>query len=278
MNRFAASIALVLLMATGAVAAESAPDANADTGALQPSSRFFVPALAVLGLALGAVLYAVPARAAAKRKVEAEVTERVLTLQEEDRRRIARELHDGAGQALTAARLHLVALKEGGGDVAALETVLRHVDEAISEVRRSTSALAPPALAELGLKGALAQHCESFAAASGLVVDCALPDELPSLDAYLETTCYRILQETLHNVARHAGARRARVRLEIAAAELRLEVEDDGAGIPEAAAEGFGLQSIRGRARALGGTVVVAHTVGGGTRVSVALPLPGSSA
>jgi two-component system, NarL family, sensor histidine kinase DegS len=265
------------LLAYGATASAFAPATAvpADTGPLLLETKLVAGAFALVAVLLAVLLYAAPARAAAatKRLVESAMSERALTLQEEDRRRIARELHDGAGQALTAARLQLIALRESVTDKREeIAGIVGYVDEAIDEVRRSTTALAPPALAELGLLGAIKRHCETFSAAAGLVVHCELPMKLPRLQAYVETTIYRSMQEALHNAARHGGAKRAWVRLGVVDDQLRLEVGDDGAGIRDQAQRGFGLSSMRERAHIAGGVLAVVDDAGPGTRIRITLP------
>ncbi len=257
-----------------------------DTGPFLPESWKLIGTRAALGAAGGGLLYLLPSRAASatKRRVEAEMTERALTLQEEDRRRIARELHDGAGQALTAARLHLAALKATSNEAEKVDAILGHLDEAMEEIRRSTAALAPPALAEYGLSGALERHCRSFGAASKLQVNCDLPHRLAELPAHIETACYRIVQEALSNAARHSGARHAWVKVEVASRDLRLEVSDDGAGPAggggdgDGDGDGFGLASIRERANLLGGEVELGDRPKAGTWLRVRLPLDGGRA
>lgn len=248
-----------------------------DTGPFLPGAWKFVGALAAVGVTIGGLLYLLPARAVevTKRRVEAEMTERALTLQEEDRRRIARELHDGAGQALTAARLHLAAIKSSASDQNAIQAVLTHLDEAMEEIRRSTAALAPAALAEYGLRGALERQCRSFGAASKIEVVCDLPSSLPELPAHVETACYRIIQEALSNCARHSGAENARVRLEFSPHDLSFEVSDDGIGFGADGTAGFGLESIRDRVRLLGGTVELGDRPKAGSWLRVKLPREG---
>jgi two-component system sensor histidine kinase UhpB len=238
-------------------------------------------ASALLALLLTAILYLLPVRAiaGAERRITFLLGKLALTLQEEDRRRMARDLHDGAGQALTAARLELAALKAKGADPDAVGRITRCLDEAIDEVRRSTTALAPPALAELGLARAIERHCEAFADAAGLHVACEVAADLPPLDGEVETACYRIVQEALHNTARHAGATKAWVRLRTVDHSLRLEVGDDGSGLGETAARasGSGIEGIRERARLLGGEIEVASAAGSGVRIAVMLPARGGA-
>lgn len=276
-------LALLIVGALAQLSRAEPPPASADrsaavgvdTGPLLVGTRVLAMVLGGIAALFGVLLYVVPARAVAatKRSVEAVMTERALTLQEEDRRRIARELHDGAGQALTAARLQLVALEETVGDARAIGRIVQHIDEAIDEVRRSTSALAPPALAELGLAGALERHCEVFSLASNLPVRCDVTGSLPPLEAYVETACYRIAQEALHNAARHAGAKRAWLRLAATDRELSLEIGDDGAGITDPSKLGFGLDSIRERARLVGATVRLLSEAGRGARLILMVPI-----
>lgn len=233
---------------------------------------------AVVAALLGVLLFLLPVRAVseAERRIDSLMKQLAVSWREEERGRIARELHDGAGQALTAARLHLVALKRSadpslGEHVASITTLL---DEALEEVRRSTAALMPPALADLGLRGAIERHCEAFAGATGLVIDCRIDDDIPAAGSHIETACYRIVQEALTNIARHARAQHATVRLSARDDALKLCVEDDGSGMQSSAAsDGVGLSSIRGRAEGLGGEVAILSSASG-TRLEVVLPLP----
>lgn len=234
---------------------------------------------ALLSLLLGALLYLIPMRAiaAAERRISALVAQLSMTLREEERGRIARDLHDGAGQALTAARLHLVALRKSATSEAASQrvaSVAHHIDDALEEIRRSTAALRPPALAELGLRGALERHGEAVAAAAGIAVTWEI--DLPhQLSAHVETALYRIIQESLTNAARHADATRVAIRINVEGGRLALSVEDDGRGLARDRPRGGGLASIAERARLLGGE---ARFVDGspGLRVEVVLPLDAS--
>lgn len=277
-----------------------------DATPLWRGTGWLAAAFALLAAALGAVLYLLPTRAitAAERRIAALLAHLAVTLQEEDRRRIARDLHDGAGQALTAARLRLMAIEKrlppepatgagaGGGDGpgggapggaaamgAALREVGRLLDEATGEVRRSAYALTPPALSELGLSGALGRHCDAFAAATGLEVRCVVDEALGGLPAPVETACYRIVQEALSNCVRHAGARRAQVELQRQGGELRLTIQDDGGSAAAQrrasgveAGEGLGLLGIRERAQLLGGAAEITAPPGQGLRIEVRLP------
>jgi signal transduction histidine kinase len=243
-------------------------------GPLWTSSSLVALLCALLALVLGGALYLYPVQTVrrAETRIAALLAERRVALQEEERRRIARELHDGAGQAITAARLQLLALRRQGLPAASAAAVERHLDEALEEVRRSTSALLPAPLAEFGLLGALERHCATYSQATGVDIALEAPDLFPELPAALQTAVYRIAQEALHNTVRHAAASRAVVRLQANGTTVALEVDDNGRGFQEAAS----CQSIRERVAGLGGAVEWPEV--GSARLRVTLPLSGGTA
>jgi len=227
--------------------------AAAPLGPLWHESLRLAAGCFLLASLLGAALFLFPVRtvARAEERIAALLAERRVALQDEERRRIARELHDGAGQALTAARLQLLALRKRGLASEDAARVEHHLDEALEEVRRSTSALIPAPLAALGFLGALRTHCATYARATGLDISLELPEQLPELPAPMAAGLYRIVQEALHNTVRHAGAGRASVRVSRLEGVLALEFDDDGRGFPDQASS----QSIRERVAGLGGAV-----------------------
>jgi two-component system NarL family sensor kinase len=206
--------------------------------------------------------------------------ERLVLVQEEERRRIRRDLHDGLGPMLTAVAFQADAarnLVERDPDAAAklLKEVRIEVGSAISEIRRLVYGLRPPALDEVGLVEALRQHAGRFADAGqggSLAVDIDAPCEVDDLPAAVEVAAYRIAAEAINNAARHANASRCRVRL-TAGESLEVEVVDDGSGWPVDARAGVGVASMRERAEELGGTLVVSPVSGGGSRVLASIPL-----
>ncbi|MFT3837882.1 MAG: sensor histidine kinase [Myxococcaceae bacterium] len=231
-----------------------------------------VSLLLTLGLLLG------PNRAVrSTREVEELARRQAAVMQEEDRRRIAQELHDGAGQALTAAHFQLEAMRQKGIDTSQVDLVIRLVETAMDEIRRSTSALAPPVLAELGFREAISRHCEVFAAATGLRVSFQCAEALPPLPATVEIGCYRIAQEALQNVVRHADAGSASLRVRADERELVLEVEDDGVG-PTPSENAVGLRTIRERSLAMNAKLEVSTGAKGGLRLHISVPLPGIEA
>lgn len=202
--------------------------------------------------------------------------ERLVLAREEERRRIRRDLHDGLGPALSgvvfrleSARLLLARDPAAAGAQLGATTV--QVQELVADIRRLVHDLRPPALDDRGLVGALRQLAESLRTPTLTVAVDA--DDLGPLPAAVEVAAYRIVGEALTNVVRHAAAAHCRVRLAAAGGELRVEVRDDGVGIPADAQAGVGLRSLRERAAELGGHTEVTCPGGGGTVVTARLPV-----
>ena len=206
------------------------------------------------------------------------IAQRLVSVQEEERRRLSRELHDSAGQSLTALQLNLSLVRESlppqDDDVRqGLDEVLQMANMAYEEIRAVSHALRPPALDAVGLDQALASLCRDFARHAALTVDYQ-GLELPPLPDTVATSYYRFLQEGLTNVARHANADQVRVNLNYADGVLSLVVEDNGAGFSPAdisstakPGQGVGLLGIRERFELLGGALQVESQPGQGTRL-----------
>jgi len=202
--------------------------------------------------------------------------ERLVHAREEERRRIRRDLHDGLGPELAALAMEADAAAESlQGDPALAVELLRGItakaQAALSDIRRLVYGLRPPALDELGLANALAQQATAFA--RNLETTVIAPNPLPALPAAVEVAAYRIASEALNNVARHARARRCTITIEVGG-ELRLEIVDDGIGLPANHTAGIGSISMRERAVELSGSCTVESTAGTGTRVLASIPLP----
>jgi signal transduction histidine kinase len=204
--------------------------------------------------------------------------ERLVLGREEERRRLHRDLHDGLGPTLAGVVLGLDAVGRalGGDQVAVRQLVDRlkaEVQAAVADTRRLVYELRPPALDELGLVAAVRKQAAGLGLdGQGLQVHLQAPDRLDGLPAAVEVAAYRITLEALTNARRHAQARRCQVRLALENG-LRIEVRDDGRGVPADAAEGVGLASMRERAAELGGSCTVEPRAGGGTAVRARLPL-----
>ncbi|MEV0614556.1 sensor histidine kinase [Nonomuraea sp. NPDC050404] len=197
--------------------------------------------------------------------------ERILTAREEERRRLRRDLHDGLGQTLSAmamtinmARLSLKNSPDAADEL--LRELHAGMSAVTSDVRELVYGLRPPALDDLGLARAVQDL-------AGQSIEVRVEGDLEDLPAAVEVAVYRIVQESLTNIRRHAEASRAMVVLERERAVLRVLVEDDGKGLPESHRAGVGLGSMRERAAELGGICVVTGRPGAGTRVEAMLPL-----
>jgi len=202
--------------------------------------------------------------------------EHLVTAREEERRRLRRDLHDGLGPQLSSQTLTLSAIKKllrQDPDRAEhlLSDAITHAQEAIADIRRLVYALRPPALDDLGLLAALGEQINQYRASS-IVLTLEAPGILPPLPAAIEMACYRIVQEALTNVVRHAHATAATVQLCVQDS-LVVEVRDNGQGLPPGVRGGVGLRSMRERAEELGGTCQVEVLAKGGTRVYARLPL-----
>ncbi len=207
--------------------------------------------------------------------------ERLVTTREEERRRLRRDLHDGLGPALSSAMLKLGAARRLLPPESAADDLLVEVREdmraTVADVRRLVYDLRPPALDQLGLALAIRDYTQQCSE-SGLHVVVDAPEQLPPLPAAVEVAVYRIAQEALTNVVRHARAHSCTVRLEHVEtpgrSEVQLEITDDGLGLPAERPVGVGTSSMRERAEELGGSCMIESVPGGGTRVLARLPLP----
>jgi signal transduction histidine kinase len=209
--------------------------------------------------------------------------EQLVLAREEDRRRIRRDLHDGLGPVLggVAMRLDAAGNAVGSDPDTAHRLVVQsraEITEALADVRRLVHGLRPPALDDLGLLAAVHQQAERTRTGGLDVVVEADPATLVRLPAAVEVAAYRIVSEALTNVTRHAAASTCRVALAVGAADLAVEVADDGRGIGADVVAGVGLRSLRERVEELGGRYEVACPEQGGTRVRAWLPIGGEAA
>lgn len=213
-----------------------------------------------------------------------EMLRQVVSAQEAERQRIARELHDETGQALTALGLGLRAIAASlpgendrlGKNVAQLERLTEH---ALIELQRLIADLRPSHLDDLGLDAALRWYAGEIQKRVPLKVDVSITGERSVLSSEVKTTLFRIIQEALTNVIKHAEAESARVELRYTPAGVRVQVSDDGLGfdlhkIAASQRTSWGLIGMQERASLLGGQFQIASALGEGTRVEVFIPLP----
>ena len=203
--------------------------------------------------------------------------ERLVKAREEERRRLRRDLHDGMGPQLASLGFKLDAarnmLEDDPQAADALLLQLRQqVKGAVSDIRRLTDDLRPPVLDELGLLAALRSTIGAQFSRGGMRVHVEGPEEMPNLPAAVEVAAYRIVQEAVTNVARHANAESCFVRFRVGEG-LALEILDDGDGLPEPLSLGVGLESMRERTAELGGTFSIEALPERGTKVMAHIPL-----
>ncbi len=204
-----------------------------------------------------------------------ESARRELLAQEGERRRVAAELHDEIGQGLTALLIELDhAVAEAPGEQRdALAGAREVAAQLLEDVRRLARSLRPEVLDELGLVPALTNLCDRLGARTGLEIELQRDGTLPELGADVQLVLYRVTQESLTNIVRHAGARRVDVRLAARGDRIELQVADDGTGIAHASQRGNGIRGMRERAVLVGGRLDVESGAGAGTRVSLTVPL-----
>lgn len=210
-----------------------------------------------------------------------DLTARLHAVREEERKAIAREIHDELGQALTALKLDIAWLRDklppgenGLGQRA--ESMLDLAGEILESVRSISARLRPAVLDDLGLEAAIEWQTTTFARRAGIESSLEICDPLPAVDGERDTAVFRILQESLTNVARHADAGRVDVVFRCDTEALELRVADDGRGIDLEAIDdsrSLGLIGMRERASALGGTLKVGRGSRGGTEVLLRMPI-----
>lgn len=214
---------------------------------------------------------------------------RLVTAREEERTQLARQIHDEFGQQLTALKIDLLMLRDRLGTesqqgdasfptyaAAELGSAGASIDEALESLRDLVGELRPPGLDELGLAAVVEAEVRKFETRTGIRGQCHCEIPPPQFDAARSIALFRILQESLTNVARHANATEVRIDLRLGDGNLTLSVEDNGIGMAEAEflrPRSFGLLGMRERALAAGGTLSLRSTPGKGTCISATLPL-----
>ncbi|HET7198452.1 MAG TPA: PAS domain-containing sensor histidine kinase [Burkholderiales bacterium] len=208
------------------------------------------------------------------------LSRRLLEIQEEERGRLARDLHDDIGQALTALKIQVESLRGALGDAAQRERVAQRVEDCVDtiqstleRVRQLSLSLRPPQLDDLGLAAALRSHLDRQARVAGLASHFDATGAPHDVSPETETACFRVAQEAITNVLRHARARNLWVRLYDDAGRLALSVRDDGAGFDVRAVRGLGLAGMEERTALVGGSLELRASPGKGTVVLAKFPL-----
>jgi PAS domain S-box-containing protein len=213
-----------------------------------------------------------------RQKAEEEIQDlsrRMIRVQEEERRNLARELHDGPTQNLLTLSLHMGRMSRDQSPVApaVLEEWMRLAEQSANELRTVSYLLHPPLLQELGLSVTLRGYVEGFTQRTGIHVTLQTQGELDNLGFDVDLAVFRILQEALSNIHRHSGSSTATVKVSCDGSLLRLQIADQGRGIaPGTPRSGIGLGSMRERARLLKGRLVI-ETGSAGTTITIELPV-----
>jgi len=216
-----------------------------------------------------------------KERIRAQLLNKVVSAQEEERRRISRELHDETGQALTSLLVQLKILERAENETeinAQVEEMRLLAVQTLQEVRRLAADLRPAALDDLGLSAALEGYVYDFARKTGIETEVLADDVVPMrLPRDVETVLYRVVQESLTNIARHAEARHVTIAIRQEDETLHVEVADDGHGFDVedilSAQRGLGLLGMQERIELLGGQFILNSTPGSGTRIAIQLTL-----
>jgi two-component system, NarL family, sensor kinase len=208
---------------------------------------------------------------------ERSLTARMLAAQDEERRKISRELHDSVGQSLAAVKMGLSRLKRklGPRELKELEDAEKLIDEVLTEVRTVSHLLHPPSLDLMGLRSSLVWYAEGFQKRAGIQTDIEIPESLPTLPEHAEIVLFRLVQECLTNVHRHAQASRVIVRVAVQSSGLRLEVTDNGKGFAplDRSRRGVGILGMQERLKELNGVLHIESRPGKGSSVLATIPL-----
>ncbi len=237
-----------------------------------------------------AVVHDVTARKRAEHGLR-ELSAELMRLQDEERRRIGRDLHDSTGQTLAALELGLAQVMHDPDSLSperrkVLEHCVRLAEQCSTEIRTASYLLHPPLLDELGLLSAIRWLADGFRQRASIEVRLDLPEKMARLPPEEELSLFRIAQEALTNILRHSASPWAAIRLKIQSNSVMLEIEDAGRGLPQplnspsavtGASLGVGLAGMRERIRHLGGSFSMEST-GGGTRVRAIIPIPPGAA
>jgi signal transduction histidine kinase len=204
--------------------------------------------------------------------------EKLVTAQEEERRRLRRDLHDGVGPTLASLSQRIDTAADlvntnPQASVELLKELKGQVKNTVAEIRRLVYALRPPVLDEFGLVTAIREHVAPYAGPNGIQITFDVTEPMPPLPAAVEVAAYRITLEAFTNVINHAQATTCHIQLKAENNSLTLEVSDNGIGMASRSHTGIGLTSMRERADELGGRFSVENNSSGGTTVKSILPL-----
>jgi len=211
-------------------------------------------------------------------KHNSDLLQRLFTAEEDERRALARELHDDMGQTSTAIRTEVAVLQRSGGLNEEAQASAKRIGESAQHLsnmtRQMLQRLRPAVLDSMGLRQALTSMCEQWQSSNLTLCTLSVTGEVDHLNDYASVTVYRIVQEALTNVARHAKAQQVKVQLALDAQGLHLKIEDDGQGMADAKAvhPGFGLLGMQERVASLAGHLDITSNLGQGVCLGVHIP------
>lgn len=240
-------------------------------------SRVFGYSLFRFGESIGVILRDITETRTLRQHV-ANLSASILQLQESERQRIAKDLHDSVGQLILAAKINLISYRNNPEQFAdRFETGLDIIDKASQELREIYTNLYPSTLRDLGLVTTIRWYARNILEVRGLAVDLRLSMKDP-LEHDAEVNLFRIVQETFSNIVKHSSATRVVVSLSQSRGTLRLSIKDNGRGFAQnRPGGGFGLENIRQRIKHLGGQIVIESSPGAGTMYRITLPMQGKS-
>lgn len=200
---------------------------------------------------------------------------KLLEAQDNERRKISRDLHDSVGQSLTAAKIGLAKLKTKlrAGESSSVDEIEQMVDGALTEVRTMSYLLHPPTLDLIGLRASIIWYAEGFEQRTGIRTSVEAPELLPQFETGIETTLFRIVQESLTNVHKHTRASEVTISVAVSEDEFQLKIHDDGAGFGEDCQEGVGIGGMRERLKELNGTLEVKSSKMVGSTIIATIPV-----
>jgi two-component system sensor histidine kinase UhpB len=268
-----AALLLVSVMATNSTNRGQGPFGNQSPGDNTLSLQLFILGTGVPLLGLAVVLTEQRRTRDALKASHTQLrglSRELIAAREEEGTRIARELHDDVGQRLALVMFGLSRLRQGHPEAGQLQEQTRAIAQSLRQISHQ---LHPAALEQAGLAAVLELTCEEIRQATGLGVGLVQEGDSTGLPREVALCLYRVAQEALTNVVRHAGARRVGVVLRRGPHGVDLEITDDGRGLGGAAARGLGLRSAGERVAAVGGRLTLANAPGGGTTVRVTIPL-----
>jgi signal transduction histidine kinase len=201
---------------------------------------------------------------------------RLLEAQDNERRKLSRELHDCVGGSLVAIKMSLAKLKSelSPAEFAKVEEIEGAVDEVIGKIRTVSYLLHPMTLDVMGLKPSIVSFAEGFQRRTNITTSVEIPESLPRFRNAVEISLFRVIQESLTNAHKHANASRITILVTLDEAGIQTEIADNGTGLPDDFREGVGIRGMRERINELGGKLNIKSSKQAGTSVVVHIPLP----